>query len=182
MYPRRNNWIWIVVIVIIALALLLAAIFVWPIPQLRANLAAQPAPPVAAPATQQPAATPAAPQTSSYTLSGQSYSSPQGFEYGAVWTSDGRLWQPQLPAGNLRKAHTVGITIEEGSYAFDGVECSLYLDPTRNGKGSQNPITVSYGNDLHFSVKTSDGQAWALVDCRGNFSTGFQIRSLGPLP
>lgn len=120
------------------------------------------------------------PVTWSYPLTGQTYSSPQGFEYDAVWTPDGRLWQPQLPTGALRIAHTVAFTIEEGSYAFDGVECQLFVDPTRNGAGASNPVTAAFGNDLRFTVKTADGgQAWALVQCRGNASSGFQIRWLG---
>jgi len=137
--------------------------------------------PVPVPTPFQPVPTPtAAPLTSSYPLSGQSYSSPQGHEYDALWTSDGRLWQPKLPQGNSRIAHTVGITIEEGTYAFDGVECQLFVDPTRNGAGASNPVTAEYGNDLRFVVDTADGgQAWGLVECRGNFSSGFQIRFLG---
>lgn len=127
-----------------------------------------------------PIPTPAAPPISSYPLAGQSYSSPQGSQYDAVWTVDGRLWQPSLPVGNLRVAHTVATTLEVGKYAFDAVECALFVDASRNGKGANNPMTVGYGNDLRFSVNTTDGgQAYGLVQCRGNASTGFQIRWLG---
>lgn len=137
------------------------------------------------PATQPPAeptATRTVPQTQCYPLSGQAYTSPQGDLYQALWTCDGRLWQPFLPVGNLRVAHSVAITLEVGNYAFDGVECALFVDATRNGNGASNPMTAGYGNDLRFSINTADnGQAWALVECRGNFSTGFQIRWLGPL-
>ncbi len=142
-------------------------------------LAAETEPPAAA---QLPA--PTQPNVSQcYPLSGQTYSSPQGEKYHAVWTCDGRLWQPQLPPGAERIFHTVAITIEEGLYAFDGVECQLFLDQARNSAGASNPVTVEYGNDLRFSVSTTDhGQAWALVQCKGNFSSGFQIRWLeGPL-
>ncbi|GEM_PF-6064242 len=127
-------------------------------------------------------------QSGDYPLAGQKYegwaNSVKNAKYDAVWTVDGRLWQPNLPEGNKRVAHSVGITIEEGTYAFDGVECALYLDQSRNGKGSANPVTAKYGNDLRFSVDTADnGQAWALVECRGNFSSGFQIRWLNaPAP
>lgn len=153
------------------------------------NAAAIPTPttaPAAVPTTAPAAAVPttapivAAAASASYPLVGQTYSSPQGSKYNAVWTSDGRLWQPQLPPGADRIAHTVGFTIEEGNYAFDGVECQLFVDTARNGKGASNPVTAEYGNDLRFSVSTADhGQAWALVQCRGNASSRFQIRWLG---
>jgi hypothetical protein len=131
-----------------------------------------------------PVAPTATPQSlsvsSSYPLNGQEYESPQGSSYNAIWTADGRLWQPRLPTGAERIAHSLAFTIEEGQYAFDGVECQLFVDTSRNGAGASNPVTVKYGNDLRFSVSTADhGQAWALVQCRGNASSGFQIRWLG---
>lgn len=154
----NNNSLLIGLIILIAIIVALLLWHPW--------TAAQP------PAAAQPA--------SSYPLAGTIYSSPQGHGYDATWTSDGRLWQPQLPEGNKRVAHTVAFTIEEGSYAFDGVECQLFVDPSRNGAGASNPVTAAFGNDLHFNVKTADGgQAWALVQCRGNASSGFQIRWLG---
>ncbi len=181
MYTRSSSWILPVILGVVVILLLCGGLaFV-----ASRVINAGPTTPVATPVL--PASTvtvatavPPSSASTSYPLAGQSYSSPQGNEYSAVWTTDGRLWQPQLPQGNLRKAHTVGITIETGEYAFDGVECALYLDTARNGKGAQNPVTVAYGNDLRFTVRTADGgQAWGLVECRGNFSTGFQIRYLG---
>lgn len=148
-------------------------VYVAPI-QLTAVSPQQPAP------TEAPVVPQSQPLSSSYPLAGQEYESPQGSSYNAIWTADGRLWQPQLPTGALRIAHTVAFTIEESSYAFDGVECQLFVDSSRNGAGASNPVSAAFGNDLHFTVKTADsGQAWALVQCRGNASSGFQIRWLG---
>lgn len=181
MYSRSRSWILPVLLGIVALLLLCGGIYL-----VGSRVLANPSTPAATPVPVLPTpvlpvATPVSGGPSSYPLAGRRYRSPQGDVYSAVWTDDGRLWQDQLPEGSKRIAHTLDITLEEGQYAFDGVECGLFLDQTRNGKGASNPLTVGYGNDLKFEVKTSDhGQAWALVSCRGNFSSGFQIRWIGP--
>jgi len=131
----------------------------------------------------EPTKQPATPVIDKYPLVGQCYDGYVGdshdSDYDACWTMDGRLWQEDLPTGSERVAHTVAITLEEGQYSFNAVECALYLDEGRNGEGSSNAMTAGYGNDLRFFVDTEDGgQAWSLVDCRGNFSTGFEVLAL----
>ncbi len=120
-----------------------------------------------------------------YPLAGQSYEAQfangsRATQYDPVWEVSGRLYQPNLPTATERRAFSVGITIEEGQYEYDGVECTLYLDERRNGQGSANPSqTFTRVNNARFTVDTADnGQAWALVECRGNESTGFQIQAI----
>lgn len=110
---------------------------------------------------------------------GELFASPQGHAYDACWSRDfSRLHQPWLPPKPQRQAHQVSITITIGTYVLNAVECELRLDSARNGKGLENPVTAGYGNGLPFSVSTSDGQpAWAIVNCLGNQSTGFEIVS-----
>lgn len=121
------------------------------------------------------------PEGTRYPLAGQSYNSlVNGVadpRYNAVWTGDGTLWEPGLPPGEQRQPFSVGITIEEGQdYVFDGVSCDLHLDQERNGKGAQNPVVASHENGKKFTVNTKDdGQAWALVECEGDYSSGFKI-------
>ena len=62
MYNKNKKWILPVVIAVVIIALLLAAIFVWPIPQIRANAARPVTPPVVTPT---PTAQPAGPAVSS---------------------------------------------------------------------------------------------------------------------
>lgn len=140
--------------------------------------------PTAMPATDHPPAVPTSrPAPSGYPLAGTTYSSPQGNEYNAVWTTSGWLWQPNLPPEGSRKGHVLSITIEKGRYTFNGVSCRLHLDEKRNGRGADNPRTVGYGNGLPFEVDTADGgQAWAIVVCDPTDVTGFSIQYEGPLP
>lgn len=120
------------------------------------------------------------PISENYPLAGQSYTSlvngTADPRYNAVWTNDGRLWEPGLPPGDQRQPFSVGITIEEGQYAFNGVSCDLYLDQEKNGKGAQNPVAAGHENGKKFTVDTKDnGQAWGLVECEGGASSGFDI-------
>lgn len=168
MYPRNRRWILYVVIAVIVLAALALLFFLVILPKISAPATPPIVPPAATPA--------AAPLSSSYPLAGTIYSSPQGHEYDARWESNGRLWQPSLPSGNQRVAHSVAFTILPGSYTFNGVACRLYVDNARNGKGSQNPITAANVNGASFSVNTADnGNAFALVECDGGASSGFEI-------
>lgn len=183
--PRRQPpWAWltwittaaIVVIVLGSLVLMLQRLSV------SASPTKTPTPvPINTPTsipTSMPMLTPA---MASYALAGQMYESPQGKTYNARWEASGWLWQSNLPPALQRQWHSVAITIEEGDYVFNGVACRLYLDTERNGLGSQNPLTVSYGNSLPFVVETVDGgQAWALVECDGGAATGFSIEWQGP--
>lgn len=115
-----------------------------------------------------------------YPLSGQIYHSlvngTPDPRYDASWTQDGRLWEPGLPPGDQRQPFSVGFTIEEGDYTFNGVACDLHLDPERNGKGATNPVTAGHENGKKFTVDTEDnGQAWGLVECDGGVPSGFEI-------
>lgn len=116
----------------------------------------------------------------SYPLTGE-LGDPSAPAYNVVWEANGRLWQPMLPEKALRREFTVSFRISEGTYVFNGSEAELRLDETRNGRGLDNPMTVGYGNDLEFTVKTRDGQpAWAIVYGRGNASGGFDIWATSP--
>lgn len=120
------------------------------------------------------------PEGTRYPLAGQSYNGlvngTADPRYNAVWTNDGRLWEPGLPPSNQRQPFSVGITIEEGQYVFNGVNCDLHLDQERNGEGSQNPVVADHENGKGFTVDTKDnGQAWGLVECEGGASSGFDI-------
>jgi hypothetical protein len=121
---------------------------------------------------------PVAPVAATCALANVTSKSPQGPSYDATWdaTCD-NLEQRLLPSLALtnRKAHTVSIEIPKGNWFFNGVACRLHLDPMKNGKGFDNPMTVGLGNGIPFSV-TGDS-AWAAVSCEGNASTGFAIRA-----
>lgn len=119
-------------------------------------------------------------QSGSYPLTGE-LGNPSAPAYNTVWEPNGRLWQPMLPEKALRREFTVSFRIVPGTYTFNGTEAELRLDESRNGKGLDNPMTVGYGNDLTFTVKTADGQpAWAIVYGRGNASGGFDIWATSP--
>lgn len=97
--------------------------------------------------------------------------------YDAVWTADGRLWQPHLPEANNRQAHSVAFTLVQGTYTFNGVECTLKLDEQRSGDAV---TIIDRANGYKFEVDpkpNTDGQAvaWGVCECRGNPSTGFEI-------
>jgi hypothetical protein len=95
-----------------------------------------------------------------------------------VWTGDGILWQPYLPAASQRLSFAVAVEIPDGSYSFDGTEATLYLDAERNGRGSENPAVASHENGRQVSVHTNDGApAWGLVEDDGGPSAGFELRS-----
>jgi hypothetical protein len=120
------------------------------------------------------------PISEKYPLAGQSYNGivngVADSRYNAVWTDDGRLWEPRLPSGDQRQPFTVGITIEEGQYTFNGVGCDLHLDAERNGQGGQNPVVAGHENGKKFTVDTRDnGQAWGLAECEGGASGGFDV-------
>jgi hypothetical protein len=93
--------------------------------------------------------------------------------------ANGRYWQKWLPACGTRIASSIAFELSEGEYIFNGVAAKLYLDVARNGKGPQNPVTVSNGNDLHFVVELpADADydtAWALVESDGGCSGGSDI-------
>ncbi len=128
----------------------------------------------------------ASPASCRFPLAGQQYRSNRSSAtesidddpYRAVWTSDGRLWQPHLPAADQRLSFAVAVEIPDGGFSFDGIEATLYLDLERNGQGSNNPTVASHENGRLFSVHTNDGApAWALVEGDGGPSAGFQLKS-----
>lgn len=113
-------------------------------------------------------------QSGQYPLTG-SRGDPSSPEFDVIWEANGRLWQDKLVCTE-GKDFTVAIQIMPGDYIFNGKEAELRLDESRNGKGMSNPVTVSYGNDLKFTVTTADGKAaWAIVYGKGNRSCGFDI-------
>jgi hypothetical protein len=125
---------------------------------------------------------------SRYPLAGTIFRSNKGDggandRYRAIVTDAGRIWQDLLPPGNERVAHAVAIQLSPGQYRYRGVACTLYLDPEQNGKGSANtPPIASHLNMAEydsFTVRTSHTVAWALVECDGGASSGFEIRWLG---
>jgi hypothetical protein len=135
--------------------------------------------------TPTPARTPPpAPTACTFQLANHAYGSSQlatgqsveSDPYRAVWTTDGRLWQPDLSKVNQRESFTGAIEIPVGTYTFNGISAALHLDLDRNGLGARNPIAASHVNGQRFSVSTSDGTpAWALVEGDGGASAGFEI-------
>mgnify|MGYP005850025287 CR=1 FL=1 len=86
-----------------------------------------------------------------------------------------RGWQKSLPPATDRVAHSVAIVIPRGQYVFNGVLCRLHLDEEHNGKGASNPVVAANGNNLPFNVDVD--VAWALVECSGGPSSGFDYWS-----
>lgn len=164
----------------------------------------EPAAPVEAPAARPaeapaPAAQPAAPARTAevapacpaFPRAGQVYRSNRGDgseidKYRAVWTLDGRLWQPNLPPGTDRQTHAVAITLpvrdaqgRQIEYVFNGVSARLFVDAQRNGRGSANPMFADHENGKLFTVSTADGgEAWALVESDAGVSAGFEIKQV----
>jgi hypothetical protein len=108
-------------------------------------------------------------------------------DYDYIWEG-GVLWAKWLNnvSRDERREHLVSFTILPGEYSFNGVECELHGDWTRNERGLDNPVTigannvpVSRRNDVHFTVTSPDGgNAYAVVWCAGNASTGFSIETI----
>ena len=105
--------------------------------------------------------------------------------YDLVVTNDGRFYQPYMPEKPNRRGNSVAFELVEGRYIFDGVECTMYLDVSRNGKGSSNPVVANQGNNVAVEVRLPAGAsyatAYALTECNDNQSTGFQLQYVGPL-
>lgn len=121
-----------------------------------------------------------------YPLTGLRFESPEGSTYDAYTEANGRIWQPQLLSvmANQRVSHTVAIKLAAGKHVFNGVVCTLQVDEDRDGATYE--TTVGRGNGLEFEVSPKDLSeeekenetipvAWALVECDGGASSGFDI-------
>lgn len=134
--------------------------------------------PTTAPVPTKPATQPTIPAGTN-PLAAKKYDSPQGAPYSAEWDAVvRRLWQPQLPPAKQRVNHTVAVEIPNGDWSFNGVECAMHLDSQHNGRGASNPMTVGFGNGLGFTAKSNDDRpSWGIVICRGNESSGFEVKA-----
>ena len=191
--PKGNNGVALAIVGLLAiLACIAMYMFLAPKAWTAATLIVAPraaaTQPAAAPAVTTPTATAAsATQAIVFPLMGLRFpayvgSSPHT-SYDLFVEADGRFWQKWLPTANQRVAHSVSFELPAGSYTFNGVLCRLYVDASRNRKGTQNPLTVAEGNDLRFTVSLPAGSdyqtAYALVECDGGNPSGFEIWWLG---
>lgn len=168
-------WAWLILV-----AMALAFVFVmWGPKATTPTIATAPAPAYVTPTT----------VISNFPLAGNRYlgyvGGRQNALYDAVWTSDGRLWQPDLPPKANRVTHTVAIELVSGyTYVFNGVESVLNVDTNCDKKTDY--ISANKEDGKTFSIPSSAGVVkngvrvvWATI-WSSTPSGGTEIVAVGP--